>query len=267
MTGMIIDCHTHVFADEIAPKAMEALHAAYRAEPVTMPTVAGILRHMQECGVDRSVICPVATKPSQVGPINDWLLSLNEQRLIPFGAIHPHLENAAGELDRLEAAGVVGLKLQPFFQQFVLDDPAFTTLLDRIADRFLVLLHAGDEIFPLPEIQPTPERLARLLDRFPKLRLIAAHAGGYKLWDDVERHLLGRELYFDISYTTERAPLEQLRRIVLGHGADRILWGSDFPWQSQCQALEGLRQLGLPEEQERGILGGNFLKAVGQAEA
>lgn len=264
---MIIDCHTHVFADDIASKAMEALYAAYRAEPVAMPTVAGILEHMEQCGVDRAVICPVATKPSQVRPINDWLLSLKEPRLIPFGAIHPHLDEIAAELDRLEAAGVKGLKLQPFFQQFLFDDPAFSALLDRIADRFLVLMHAGDEIFPLPEIQPTPERLARLLDKSTKLRLIAAHAGGYKLWDDVERHLLGRNLYFDISYTTECAPVEQLRRIVLGHGAERILWGSDFPWQSQCQALEGLRQLGLPEEQEREILGENLLRAVGQAGA
>jgi predicted TIM-barrel fold metal-dependent hydrolase len=257
---MIIDCHTHVFADNIAPKAMEALHAAYRAEPVAMPTVAGILEHMAQSGVDVSVICPVATKPSQVQPINDWLLSLREPRLQPLGAIHPHGADAAAELDRLEQAGVKGLKLQPFFQQFTLDDPQLVRLLDLITDRFLVLLHAGDEISPLTDIQPTPERLARLLDRFPKLRLIAAHAGGYQLWDDVERCLVGRDLLFDISYTTDKAPVEQLRRIVLNHGADKILWGSDFPWQSQTMALAGLKALGLSEEQERAILGDNFLR-------
>lgn len=262
MPGMIVDCHTHIFADEIAPKAMEALHAAYRAEPVALPTVAGVLAHMAQSGVDRAVICPVATKPAQVTPINDWLLSLHEPRLIPFGAIHPHCDDAAAELDRLERAGVQGLKLQPFFQQFVLDDPQVAVLFELIADRFLVLMHAGDEIFPLPEIQPTPERLARLLDRFPKLRMIAAHAGGYKLWDEVERDLVGRNLLFDISYTTERAPVEQLRRIVLSHGPDKVLFGSDFPWQSQTMALAGLKALGLSPDQERAILGDNFLRAI-----
>jgi len=257
---MIVDCHTHIFADEIAPKAMEALHAAYQAAPVALPTVAGVLAHMAQSGVDRSVICPVATKPSQVQPINDWLLSLHEPRLVPFGAIHPHCADAGAELDRLERAGVKGLKLQPFFQQFVLDDPRVAALLDLIADRFLLLMHAGDEIFPLPEIQPTPERLARLLDRFPKLRMIAAHAGGYRLWNEVERDLVGRNLLFDISYTTDKAPVEQLRRIVLAHGTDKILWGSDFPWQSQMMALQGLRALGLSVAQERAILGGNFLR-------
>ncbi|MBU0606587.1 MAG: amidohydrolase family protein [Armatimonadetes bacterium] len=257
---MIVDCHTHIFADDIAPKAMEALHAAYRAEPVALPTVAGVLAHMAQSGVDVSVICPVATKPSQVKPINDWLLSLHEPKLMPFGAMHPHCDDAAAELDRLERAGVKGLKLQPFFQQFLLDDPRLAGLLDLIADRFLVLMHAGDEIFPLPEIQPTPERLARLLDRFPKLRMIAAHAGGYKMWDEVEHELVGRDLLFDISYTTDKAPLDQLRRIVLNHGTDKILWGSDFPWQSQMMALEGLRALGLSPEQERAILGDNFVR-------
>ena len=259
---MIVDCHTHIFADDIAAKAVAALREAYRAEPVVIPTVANVLAHMAQSGVDRIVVCPVATKPSQVRPINDWLLSLHDDRLIPFAAIHPHCADAAEELERVERAGVKGLKLQPFFQQFTFDDPQFARLLDLIADRFLVMMHAGDEIFPLPEIQPTPERLARVLDRFPKLRMIAAHAGGYKLWDGVERELVGRRLWFDLSYTTDRAPVEQLRRIVLNHGTDKVLFGSDFPWQSQTMALEGLRALGLGADAERAILGDNFLRAL-----
>lgn len=259
---MIIDCHTHVFPDDIAPRAMDALKELYNAVPVALPTVNGLLRHMEQSGVDRSVLCPVATKPAQVTPINDWLLGLDESRLLPFGAIHPYLPEVEAELRRLEQAGIVGLKLQPFFQSFELDDPRTTALFELIADRFLVLIHAGDEIFPLPEIQPTPQRLVRLLEQFPNLRLIAAHAGGYKLWDEVEEHLAGRCLLFDISYTHERAHPAQLRRIIDQHGYENILWGSDFPWQSQQQALQGLRELGLPEQQEEAILSGNFLREI-----
>ena len=259
---MIIDCHTHVFPDDVAERAMAALHAAYQAEPVAVPTVSGLLAHMQQCGVDRAVLCPVATKPSQVQPINDWLLSLSDERLIPFGAMHPHLDEAESELSRLEQAGILGLKLQPFFQGFTLDDDRTLALLESIGDRFAVLLHAGDEIFPLPDIQPTPQRLAWLLDQFPKLRLIAAHAGGYRLWDEVEEHLVGRRLLFDLSYTTGKADVAQLARIIAQHGYERVLWGSDFPWQAQDYALEGLRQLGLPQAQENAILSGNFTREV-----
>lgn len=259
---MIIDCHTHVFPDDVAERAMAALHAAYQAEPVALPTVAGLLAHMQQCGVDRSVLCPVATKPSQVRPINDWLLGLQDERLIAFGAIHPYLEDCGNELDRLEQAGVLGLKLQPFFQGFTFADDRTLGLLECIGDRFAVLLHAGDEIFPLDDIQPTPQRLAWLLEQFPKLRLIAAHGGGYQLWDEVETHLVGRRLLFDISYTTGKADPAQLARIIAQHGYERILWGSDFPWQGQDYALAGLRQLALPPAQETAILGGNFTREV-----
>lgn len=259
---MIIDSHTHVFPDDVAQRAMDALHATCGAVPVALPTVHGLLEHMQASGVSRSVLCPVATKPSQVRPINDWLLALNDDRLIPFGAIHPHHDDLEGELKRLQAEGVLGVKLQPFFQSFELEDPRTDALFEMVGDRFAVLLHAGDEIFPLPDIQPTPRRIARLLQRFPKLRLIAAHAGGYHLWDEVEEHLVGKRLLFDISYTTGKADLEQLRRIVQQHGYERILWGSDFPWQAQDQSLLGLRELRLPEDQETAILGGNFIREI-----
>lgn len=259
---MIIDSHTHAFPDAIAQHAMDSLRSTTGAVPVALPTVQGLLEHMQASGVSRSVLCPVATKHSQVRSINDWLLALNDDRLIPFGAIHPHHGDLEGELARLQAAGVPGLKLQPFFQAFALEDPRTDALFEMVGDRFAVLLHAGDEIFPLPEIQPTPKRIARLLQRFPKLRLIAAHAGGYQRWDEVEEHLVGKPLLFDISYTTGKTEAPQLRRIIEQHGYEKILWGSDFPWQAQDQSLQGLRQLGLPEDQEIAILGGNFVREI-----
>ncbi|MHB8994067.1 MAG: amidohydrolase family protein [Armatimonadota bacterium] len=259
---MIIDSHTHVFPDDVAQRAMDALHSTCGANPVAQPTVQGLLSHMQASGVSRSVLCPVATKPSQVRPINDWLMELNDERLIPFGAIHPRHDDLEDELARLQSLGVLGLKLQPFFQSFELEDPRTDALFEMIGDRFAVLLHAGDEIFPLPEIQPTPQRIASLLRRFPKLRLIAAHAGGYQRWDEVEEHLVGKRLLFDISYTTGKAQVPQLRRIVERHGYEKILWGSDFPWQAQDHSLQGLRQLDLPEDQETAILGGNFVREI-----
>ncbi|MEN6641804.1 MAG: amidohydrolase family protein [Armatimonadia bacterium] len=259
---MIIDCHTHVFPDEVAQKAVDSIHAFANAIPVAVPTVPALLEHMAHSGVDRAVVCPVATRPAQVRGINDWLMGLEDERLIAFGAIHPHLEDVAAELDRLEQAGFKGLKLQPFFQNFELDDPALMRLFELVDDRFAVLLHAGDELVPLPEVQPTPERVAGLLDRFPRLRLIAAHAGGYKLWDEVERHLVGRDLLFDISYTFGIAQDEQLRRIVEAHGYERVLWGSDFPWQAEDFTLRSLREMGLDEEALEAILGGNFEREV-----
>jgi hypothetical protein len=41
-----------------------------------------------------------------------------------------------------------------------------------------------------------------------------------------------------------------------------MLWGSDFPWQSQTEALEAIRHPGLPCGELDAVLGGNFLSAV-----
>jgi predicted TIM-barrel fold metal-dependent hydrolase len=260
---MIVDCHTHCFPDHLADKAMTALHAAYQAVPVATPTVSGLLRQMTEVGVNRAVVAPVATKPSQVGPINDWVISLQaEKQLIPFGSLHPRHPDLPCEVIRLVQAGIKGIKLQPHFQGFRLEDQPTLRMFEIIGDRLLVLMHAGDEIRSIADIQPTPERIARLLRYFPKLRLIAAHAGGYQMWDEVERRLVGRQLLLDLSYVFGHINPDQLKRIIQHHGPERIVWGSDFPWQSQGYSLSSLRELRLPEPQLRDIMARNILREL-----
>ena len=260
---MIVDCHAHVFPDTIAQRAALGLQEAYGAAPVAIPTTTNLLHHMDRAGVDRSLLMPVATKPAQVPAINDWLLSLNDDRLQPFGAIHPHYPHWQDELKRLVAAGIRGVKLQPFFQGFSIDDPVLHSLLEYTGEKLWVMMHAGDEIFPLEDIEPTPARLAWLVERFPSLQLIAAHAGGYQRWDEVEEHLVGRRLLFDLAYTIGFAPEAQVRRIITAHGPERIVWGSDFPWQSPARSLENLRSLQLNPAIEAAILGGNALREFG----
>lgn len=260
---MIIDSHTHAFPDKVAPAAVESLQQVYGAVPVMMPTIDNLLRHMDEAGVDKSVVCPVATKPEQVRSINRWILELPRERLIPFGALHPHCDDSEAQIQRLLDGGIQGIKFQPFFQGFRLAEPAAEALFEVIGDQFLVVMHAGDEIIPIPDIEPTPQRLAALADRHPYLRLQIAHMGGYQLWDAVERHLVGQRVLLDTSYAVGIAPDEQMRRITTAHGPVRIVWGSDFPWRSQSQAMANLRALGLPAEQEQAILGSNLLRALG----
>ncbi len=259
---MIIDSHAHAFPDKVAPAAVEALRTVYGAVPVVLPTIDNLLRHMDEAGVDRSVVCPVATKPEQVRSINRWILELPRDRLIPFGALHPHCDDSEEQIQRLLDGGIQGIKFQPFFQGFTLAEPAAEALFEAIADLFLLVMHAGDEIIPIPDIEPIPQRLAALADRHPYLRLVIAHMGGYQLWDEAEQHLVGRSVHLDTSYAVGIAPDEQMRRIVAAHGHRRIVWGSDFPWRSQSDALEDLRRLDLPAERERAVLASNLLEVL-----
>ncbi|HOV70056.1 MAG TPA: amidohydrolase, partial [Clostridia bacterium] len=90
---MIIDFHAHAFPDSLAPRAMQTLSAGCGIQPCTDGTVSGLIKNMEKAGVDISVIQPVATKPSQVDSINNWIAQINNPRIIPFGAIHPDTQD------------------------------------------------------------------------------------------------------------------------------------------------------------------------------
>ena len=232
---MIIDNHTHIFPEHVVERAMASLCARYEITPAGLATPHGIIQHMDECGVDKSVIVAVTTKPEQVPSVNKWFASLASDRLIPFGSIHPHVDDLEGEVERALDLGLPGIKVHAHFQNFALSDPKFLKLLELIDNRLVLLFHAGDEITPKEYVETTPRRLLKIHEAFPEQRIILAHMGSFDQWDEVEELLIGRDVYFDASYTFDLCPDERIERMMRTHGIDRIIWGSDFPWQSQCQ--------------------------------
>jgi predicted TIM-barrel fold metal-dependent hydrolase len=94
------------------------------------------------------------------------------------------------------------------------------------------------------------------------VRFVFAHLGAYRQWDEVEESLVGEEVHFDASYVFDLCSDEQISRIVRNHGPERILWGSDFPWQTQREGLEGVARLGLSEEERAAMLGGNLMRLL-----
>ena len=98
---------------------------------------------------------------------------------------------------------------------------------------------------------------------FPRLALVASHLGGFRRWDEVAAQLVGSGVWLDTSYTIGRIPEGLLREILLGHRPDRLLFGSDSPWEDQTTAVAALRALKLPPDLEGGVLGRNALDLLG----
>jgi len=239
------------------------LSARSGVQPVARPTADGLLRHMDECGVGRAVVLAIATRAEQVRSITQWFSSLRaEERFIPFAALHPHSRDLEGDIGRVVDAGLPGVKLQPHFQGFSLDDPGLLRMLELIGEQLTVLLHGGQEIAPIEAVEPTPARLLALHRRFPEVRFILAHLGAYQQWEEVEALLVGEDVWLDASYVFGKCPDEQVRRIIRNHGPARVVWGSDFPWQTQREGLEGIGRLGLTAEEKAGVLGANLLQLL-----
>ncbi|MBQ8696715.1 MAG: amidohydrolase family protein [Clostridia bacterium] len=256
---MVIDFHTHVFPEKIAARTLEVLKAGIKREQgidypsFTDGTVSGLLDSMDRCGIDMSVVVPIATKPEQTATINAYAAQISGGRLLSFGSVHPADPNALGVLEELAQAGFKGIKMHPEFQHFYIDSPESLAILRKCEELGLyVTLHTGADVGMPPPVHCTPEMLVRVLDKVSGERIIAAHMGSFWMWEDVRRLLVGSPLYFDTAVVGMFIEPGVYRDLIRDHGADRVLFASDSPWEDQAHALDTLRSLGLsPEEFEK----------------
>jgi predicted TIM-barrel fold metal-dependent hydrolase len=263
---MVIDFHTHIFPDALAEKALGTLLDNIKEVfvPVTDATAAGLLKHMALSGVDVSVVQPVITKPSQFIGLNEWAAGLASDRLVPFGGIYPHTDDFRRDIDFVVGLGLKGLKFHCEYQGFTVDEPRMLRIYDYALSRGLILLHhAGFDPGYGPPFRSSPQRFARVADAMKGGVIVAAHFGGHAEWDDVERFLVGKDIYLDTSMGFEYYPQEQFLRIVGSHGAEKILFASDSPWSDAKTELERLRALPLSEREKSLIMGGNAQRILG----
>ena len=282
---MIIDIHTHTFPDAIAAKAVDKLKHNSHTEPVLDGTALSLSVSAKAAGVDLAVIQPVATSPQQVKEINDGAVEMNRHTsvtcLLSFGCMHPSFGEPEKELVRLAEAGVKGIKLHPVYQLTDMDDPSYVHVLRAAADAgLLVLIHAGIDVGFLDRTYSDVDKIARTLDAVPDGRYILAHMGGWRQWDEAEALFAGRDnVWLDTSFSLgDMTPLgdgfyethslvrlseERFLRMKDAFGADRLMFGTDSPWEDQAKEIARIRALPLDEAEKAAILGGNAAKLWG----
>ena len=258
---MIIDIHTHAFSPKIADKAITQLSERSRLEPYTRGLTTQLLARMDEWGVDKSCVLSIATKPEQQTVVNNWAASVAQEsdRFIPFGSVHPDAPDCIDEIARIKSLGLKGIKMHPDYQKFMVDDPRLDPMYEAIAASGLpLILHAGWDWVSPDLIHCPPERSAKLAKRHPDLKLILAHMGGNDQWHLVHEMLAGIEgdVYFDTSFTAN-CPDRLMEDIIAKHGADRILFGSDSPWESAQHMIEKLLRINISDDDRELILGKN----------
>lgn len=255
---MVIDIHTHCFSDKIAARAVRTLAQRSSLSPFTDGTVDGLKNSMTKSGVDISVVQTIATKPDQTTGINRWAYEVQDKNILCFGTIHPECTEWLSEIKWLAEMGFKGVKFHPDYQNFFVDEPRLLPIYQSLFEHGLVILfHAGIDVgLPRP-YHCTPQRLVKVIDLFPGSKIVAAHMGGWRSWDDVEKYLMGRDLYFDTSFSYSELGSEHMERIIRQHGADKILFGTDSPWTDQAMEISDIKSLNLRVEETNMILGGN----------
>ncbi len=260
---MVVDFHVHCFPDSLAPRALTALAESGGVKPWLDGTIGGLKASMKESGIGKAVVLPVATKASQTPKINQWAAQAQGDGIIAFGTIHPGYGEWKEELSKIKELGLKGIKMHPDYQGFFVDAAEMFPIYEQAFELGLIILfHAGVDI-GLPEpYHCTPAMLKKVIETFPGGKVVAAHFGGYLYWDEVEKYLVGTNIYFDTSFSIGAMGSDRARRMILSHGYEKVLFATDSPWTSQARELERIRGLGLEKEVEEAVLGLNALKLL-----
>lgn len=248
----IFDAHVHIYPHKIADKAVEGIGNFYNLATRGNGISEGILENGKKENVTRYLVHSVATVPKQTTSINDFLAQECEKHseFTGFGAIHPDMDKPLEEIERIEKLGLKGIKIHPDIQKFNMDDPKIMEIYDFIAGKLPILIHCGDYRYDYSH----PRRLARVLDNFPNLTVIGAHFGGWSIFDLAVEYLKDRNCYLDTSSSIKFLGLKRAKELIRIYGADRIVFGTDFPMWSTKDELEYFYNMGLRDDELELIL-------------
>jgi predicted TIM-barrel fold metal-dependent hydrolase len=255
----IIDIHTHTYPETISEKAVRNLAEFYEFNVDGKGTYADLEAEGKKAGIGGFLILTVATNSHQVTKVNDTTAAItqlsrqNGFETVGFAGMHQDYPDMEGEIDRIIGLGLSGIKIHPDIQRVDINSPKLIALCEIIEGRLPLYLHMGDE---RPEYRYSePKKLAALLDRFPKLEVVAAHLGGYMVWDEAVSVLAGRpNVWFDTSSALWAMTPEKAVELIHAYGSDRVMFGTDYPVKKLDDELSRFLKLDLTETERENIL-------------
>lgn len=241
----IVDAHAHIYPNKIAPKAVSAVGRFYGVEETMagLGSVEDLLSYREKAGITHFIVHSVATTPRSVVSINTFIAEQCEihPEFIGYGTMHHEFEDMEAEVERALSLGLHGFKLHPDTQQVNMDDPRLMNFYEIIAGRVPLTVHTGDYRYEFS----SPRRLVKILKTFPDLVVDAAHLGGWSTYDigyDIlheEPELMRYErLFVDASSSFTWVGRRHMRELIRMWGADRVMFGSDYPMWYPDHELE-----------------------------
>jgi len=278
---MIIDFHTHVFPPKInqdRPRYIDRdpLFALLYSRPqAKLATAEELIDSMDKTGVEISVIINAGWTTNELcRETNDYILesiARYSKRLIGFCTVQPKsIDAAVAEIERCARAGARGIgEMRPDIQSFDLtDEEVMTPFVAALRKHKLILLtHASEPVGHdyRGKGAITPDVLYPFSTRYPDVPLVCAHWGGglpfYALMPEVKQAM--KNVYFDTAASPFLYSPQIYRRVADLVGADRILFGTDYPLLSPTRLLDEINTTDLSEAEKRLILSENARRLLG----
>ncbi|MDD4002999.1 MAG: amidohydrolase family protein [Clostridia bacterium] len=259
----IIDAHAHIFPEKIAQKAVQNIGNFYGLAMNNKGEAKDLIESGKQAGISRFIVSSTATQTQQVRAINSFIShSVNKFKELT-GLITLHPDNTIKEIDAeisfAQSNGLKGIKLHPDFQKFCIDDKRAYNIYASAQGVLPILFHTGDKRYSYS----TPQRLAKVAKIFKKLKCVGAHFGGYSEWEKVSCYKGTPNVYFDTCSSLSFLSADRAQAIIAELGADRFMFGTDFPmWQHKAE-LEKFFNLDLSQSVKEKILYKNALNFYG----
>jgi len=240
----IIDGHCHVGTDEKKKQDPEEL-----------------LSRMDKCNIDKAIICPVDRFIAVLNKEgNNYIANTVKRysdRFIGFATVNPwYREKGEEELKRALDKGLSGIKLNPSLQGFILNSQIVYPIIKIAMERKIpIYFHTGTPIHSLPF------QLCELASHFNEVNFIMGHTSAYDFWYDVIPVAIRQS---NIWFETSIATVNTIGSLIKKIGASRVIFGSDSPVSCQQLELEKIKLIGLSQDEERKILGGNISDLLGK---
>ena len=257
----IIDFHTHIYPNKISQKAVESVGKFYNLEMSGDGTVEHLLTQGRDCNISAFVVHSVAVDGEHVEIINNYIASecKKHKQFYGFGTMHATFPNKIAELERMQELNLKGVKIHPDTQAYNMDDRRMDEVYDYLSQKDLpLLIHCGDYRYTYSH----PERLVKILHKFPKLKVIAAHFGGWSIWDLALEYLKGENCYLDTSSSFPMIGVKRAKELIRIYGADRIVFGTDIPMWNLKDDLNRYNTINLKEEEMEKIFYKNAMKIL-----
>lgn len=261
---MLIDFHTHIYPEKLASRTVETLGGKAHIPHFTDGTLGSLTALMDREGVDRFVLLHIATSPKNEGNVNAFARQTNSARHPSFGSVHPDSARWKEELLALKEAGVKGVKFHNEYQSFFADDEkAFPLYAECGRLGLAMLFHGGADLAFSPPEKCSPARMARAAKAFPSANFIFAHLGGMRsAKDSIEFLAPLANVFTDTAFSSQYVPLSAGREVIEAFGAERVLFGTDCPWDTPARTLAYLKAMRLPPLWEEKIFYGNALQIL-----
>ncbi len=259
----VVDAHCHIYPEKIVDRAVAGTDAFYSTHAACRGVAGELLEIGKRVGIDRFVVQSVATTPKQVTSINHFIadeVAKHPSLFTGLGSAHPDCPDQDAVIREIKELGLHGIKIHPDIQGFPIDDARMMRVYELCEEEKLpILMHTGDHRYDFSN----PNRLLPVLKAFPQLIVIGAHFGGWSVWDEASRELADMpNLYVDCSSTFPFSGNDLVlgERLIKRYGAERVMFGSDFPMWSPESELNTFMQLQLTDAERRMILSENSKK-------